>query len=388
MSITGEDLPSSPAIFRRLGARPVINACGVYTDLGGSILSPTVWAAMEEANRSFVGMAELLETTGRRVAELVGAEAARVTPGASAAIALGTAACMTGMDGNAWERLPDTTDLMKTEAVLQHSHRYKYDRCARLAGARLVDAGDADGTSVKQLRAALGPRTAMVLFAAHLEDKRGTVGLKDTLAIAGQQNVPTLVDAAYSNFPTHRMGTFTASGADLVCFSAKYFGGPNGGGFLCGRRHLIDAVAGVDFVGFESGHYRTFGRAFKLDRQIVVGTVVALEEWLTMDHDARWVGYAKQARELAQRLEGVSGIESQPRYFTMDERLLEEPVNCLAIRPRPHGRNAQQLADVLAAGEPSIAIAVLDNTLIVVLDCLVKGQEEALAKRLRQELQR
>src|SRR5262245_11586160 len=81
------------SIFDRLGVRPVVNACGVYTDLGGSVLSPGVWAAMTDVNRSFVSMVELLERTGALLAARVGAEAARVTPGASAAIALGAAAC-------------------------------------------------------------------------------------------------------------------------------------------------------------------------------------------------------------------------------------------------------------------------------------------------------
>src|SRR5438874_1239604 len=90
---------AAKTIWRRIGVKPLINACGIYTDLGGSILSPTVWSAMEEINSSFVNMIDLLEETGRMLATLSGSEAARVTPGASAAIALGTAACMTGMDG-------------------------------------------------------------------------------------------------------------------------------------------------------------------------------------------------------------------------------------------------------------------------------------------------
>jgi D-glucosaminate-6-phosphate ammonia-lyase len=79
-------------ILRDLGGRPVVNACGIYTDLGGSVLAPRVWAAMSQANDTFTDMVELLEGTGRIVADLLGTPAARVTPGASAAIALGTAA--------------------------------------------------------------------------------------------------------------------------------------------------------------------------------------------------------------------------------------------------------------------------------------------------------
>ena len=375
-----------PSVFEHLGICPVINACGVYTDLGGSILSPAVWGAMEEVNRSFVRMTDLLDTTGRRLAQLVGAESARVTPGASSAIALATAACMTGMDGKSWEQLPDTTGLSKDEVVILHAHRYKYDRCARLAGARLVEAGDADGTSPQQLEAVLGPRTAMVLFPAHLDGKGNSPTLADTLAVARAHNVPVLVDAAYMNFPASLMASFATAGADLTCFSAKYFGGPNAGGFLCGRKDLIEAVSGVDFTRFESGPYRTFGRAFKLDRQIVVGTVVALEEWLTIDHEARWESYRERVAGILERLEGVTGIEAQPMSFTMDERLVPEPVNCAAVRCTATSRTAEQVSSALSSGEPSIATVVLDDFLVAAVDCIVDGQETTIGDRLREEL--
>ena len=128
--MTGPPMPQ-PSIFHRLGVKPVINACGIYTDLGGSILSPQVWAAMTEVNASFVSLPDLLDRTGELIARLVGAQAARVTPGAAAAIALGVGACMTGGDGEKMERLPDTSG-MSGEVVLQRNQRlrWKYTRCA------------------------------------------------------------------------------------------------------------------------------------------------------------------------------------------------------------------------------------------------------------------
>jgi D-glucosaminate-6-phosphate ammonia-lyase len=374
-------------IFEQLGVKPVINACGIYTDLGGSILSPRVWSAMQEMNRSFVSMVELLDKSGQSIADLLGAEAARVTPGASAAIALATAACMTGMDGKNWERLPDATG-MKDEVLIQRRHRYKYDRCARMAGARLVETGDDNGTTSQQISAAIGPKTAAVLFPAHLDGLPGTVSLPEVIALVRRQRIPTLVDAAYLNYPVDVMRSFTGVGADLVCFSAKYFGGPNSGGFLCGRKDLIEAVRGLDFTQFESGRYRTFGRAFKMDRQIVVGVLVALREWLAMDHEARWRGYAHKVEVIIECLEGVPGITLTPMYFTMDERLLSGPVNCVAIHLDAHlGKTAQQLSMVAAAGNPSIATVVLDHVLVVATDTLLDGQEPIVAACLKTALQ-
>jgi D-glucosaminate-6-phosphate ammonia-lyase len=378
----GQRQTVADTIFERLAVTPVINCCGVYTDLGGSVLSPTVWASMEEVNRSYVSMVELLDRTGSTLARLVGAEAARVTPGASAAIALGTAACIAGNDGEISERLPVTTGLRR-DVILQRRHAYKYDRCVSLAGGRLVLAGDEHGTTLAMIDAAIGPDTAMILVPAHLDGVEGTVALEQVTALAQRRGVPTVVDAAYMNYPTSLMGSFTGSGASLVCFSAKYFGGPNAGGFVCGRRDLVDAVAGVDFTQYESGRFRKFGRAFKLDRQIVVGVVVALEEWLTMDHAARWAGYLRKVEVILSYVKGLSGVRAEPAYFTMDERVLGEPVNCLTLTfDRTSGKTAQSVAAVLASGVPSIRTVVTNDILVVAVDTVLDGQEIVVGERL------
>jgi len=386
VTTTGAVAPRS--IFGRLGIRPVINACGVYTDLGGSVLSPSVWAAMADVNSSFVSMIDLLERTGAILAGKVGAEMARVTPGASAAIALGTAACLTGMDGDKGEQLPDTTGMAKTEVLIQHRHRYKYDRCARLAGAKLVEVG-LEGATPDQLVSAIGPKTGLILHPAHLDGKPGTVGLTEVSRIARTKGVPVFVDAAYSNDPPERMRSFTAAGADLVCFSAKYFGGPNAGGFIAGRADLMAAVTAADFTRYESGKYLKFGRAFKLDRQIVVGVVAALEEWFAMDHAARWAGYKKKAEFLVAALVGVPGIKASAEWFTMDERLVTERANCAAIRFLPGSQHtAASVSGALLGGEPKIATVVLDDVLVAGVDSLLDGQEEILGRELRHVLSR
>ena len=372
------------SVYHALGTKPVVNALGIYTDLGGSRLSPPVWAAMEEANRSFASMVGLLAGSGAVIARLLGSEAARVTPGASAAIALGTAACMTGTDGAKMEQLPDTTG-MRNEVVMQRNHRYKYDRMVRMTGARIVEAGDADGTTLEQLDAAIGPQTAMICFPAHLDGVGGTAVLPEVAALARSRGVPVLVDAAYLNYPVSLMGSFTAAGADLVCFSAKYFGGPNGGGFIAGRADLIDAVAGVDFTRFESGRHLIFGRPFKLDRQIVVGVVAALQEWLAMDHGARFADYGHLVGIIADRLEGREGVRTSPMFFSMQETLhgAPEPANCLVVEVGPEsGTTAAAVEEALAADDPAILVHLRDESVIVDVEVMNEEEAQLVAERL------
>src|SRR5688572_12623950 len=82
-------------LYAELGARPVINAAGAYTVLGGSQLSAGVRQAMDESNRYFADMKALLGTSGAIIADLMRAEAALVTSGAAAALTLASAACLT-----------------------------------------------------------------------------------------------------------------------------------------------------------------------------------------------------------------------------------------------------------------------------------------------------
>jgi D-glucosaminate-6-phosphate ammonia-lyase len=380
-------LAAAIPVFEKFKVRSVINACGIYTDLGGSVFSPRVWQAMQEINDSFVSMVDLLDRSGEMLASLLGAEAARVLTGASAAITLGTAACIAGRDGHAWEQLPDTTGL-KNEVIIQKAHRYKYDRMARIAGGRLVEVGSEKGTTLPQLEQAFGSQTAMVLFPAHLEGKPGTLSLQELSRVAHRRGVPVLVDAAYMNYPTPVMSIFLPGGADLVCFSAKYFWGPNSSGFICGRRDLIEAVAGIDFTRYESGEYLTFGRPWKMDRHTIVATIVALEEWLAMDHEARWAGYREKVGAMRSLLSDIPGIRIEPKYFTMDERLLNDPVNCMSVECSGGAAQVEQVSADLLAGDPSIATVVLDDKLVVAVDTVLADQHLAIAERLRQILGR
>jgi L-seryl-tRNA(Ser) seleniumtransferase len=350
----------------------VINARGIYTDLGGAIVSPAVWAAMTEANERPCEMTPLLEAAGRRVAEILGVEAAWVTSGASAAIALGTAACMTGLDRGAMERLPDTTGLRDT-VVVQRGHRTRYARLCWMTGARLreIDGGE--------LPAALDPdRVGCVFFPGHLDGLENTRRFTEVARLARARGIPTLVDAAFLNYPPDTMRRFTDAGADLVCFSSKYYYGPSGGGLIAGRPDLIEAVAQVDFTGFEDADYLAFGRPFKLDRHTVVGAVLALEEWFARDHDARFARYAAAVETIRASLPET--IEAEPRLFTMEETLEPgPPVNCLAVRAADAAAAHRALKD----GEPAIACHLRDDQLILAVDALAPGEEIVLAERLR-----
>ncbi|MDQ3548548.1 MAG: hypothetical protein M3439_06970, partial [Chloroflexota bacterium] len=71
-------------IYEQLGVRPIINARGTHTRLGGSLMAPEVLDAMRAAARSYVVLDELQERASELIARATGAEAGMVTGGAAA----------------------------------------------------------------------------------------------------------------------------------------------------------------------------------------------------------------------------------------------------------------------------------------------------------------
>jgi len=76
--------------------------------LTASLMLPEVVQAIDAMSATFVRLDELHDAVGRRIAGLLGCEAALVTSGAFGGLTLGTAACITGDDPELIGRLPDT----------------------------------------------------------------------------------------------------------------------------------------------------------------------------------------------------------------------------------------------------------------------------------------
>ncbi len=102
-----------------------------------------------------------------------------------------------------------------------------------------------------------------------------------------------------------------------------------------------------------------------------------------MDHGARWARYAAQAVRLRAAIADLVGVRATPMYFTMDERLVPEPVNALVIElpgnPLPPG----EIAARLAAGDPAIACVAEADKLIFCFDLTDDAEVDAIGHRLR-----
>jgi len=368
-------------LYRDLGCTPVINAAGNQTVLGGSRVSPAVQEAMIAANRHYVEMEGLLLQTGETIAQLVGAEAAFVTPGCGAALALSAAACMSVGDPAKMEQLPDTAGIAN-DFLFQARQHYHYERCLTIFGGNLVLVGDGNGTSADQLEAAIGEHTAAIHFFASGDEDPSILDLDAVVKVADRHHIPVIVDAAYQVYPLDRFAYYTQSGASLVGFGAKYFGACNSTGILAGKKELVAAAFLHSFIGFEISEYETLGRPLKLDRQEIVAVVVGLKEWLALDHDARIEEHWIKADKIAHALSDIPHLKTKRH---VEDNSLSNGV-MLTLDEEALGKTATAVIEALKEGDPSIWTRGQQNRIRVAVAHLVEDEMDIVIKRLRELL--
>lgn len=364
----------SHTIYERFGVGTVINASGKMTNLGGSVLSPSVAEAMRLASQNHVDMDELLVRAGSLVAEATGAEAAWITTGAAAGIALSVAAILAGTDPQRIALLPDASFTARRAIVLQAGHLVNFGapvtQMIRLGGGIPVIVGAVNATSRDQVDAAIGGDAAGLFFVqSHHAVQKGAVPLSDFVEIARRHGVPLIVDAAAEE----NLRAYIAAGADLVTYSGgKAIGGPTSG-FVAGRRDLIAAVRAQG---------RGIGRPMKVSKEQVVGFLVALQEYLAADVALIAQRSARSAR-LAEMLAGIPGLS-----VGLERDEAGRDITRVALRPGPEsGLTARDLATALASGSPPIRSRSHQAALgVILLDPreLAADAEEAIARRVRE----
>ena len=349
------------SVYERLGVHPAINAWGTVTTAGGSRMDPRVLASMTEASRSFVDMEELLRAAERRIAELIGAEAVCVTSGAAAGMALCAAACMAGSDRASVLALPETRGL-RDEVLILKAHRILYDQAVLLAGARFREIGVTSSVEPEQIRAAVGERTAMLLYVAEARAQRGSLPLETVAAALEGTTVPLVVDAAAELPPRTNLSALLDAGADLVVFSGgKEIRGPQSSGFVAGRHDLIDACRANAFPRYG------IGRPMKLDKETVVGLVTAVELFMARDLAAEYRNWERAAACIA------AAIADSGRATARVGLPIGPGVQPADI-PRAYVRHAvvpaSDLRERLRRGEPRVFADVSGDELVLNPQCL------------------
>jgi len=369
-------------VYARLGVRPVINARGVNTMAGGSLMPRPVLDAMVEAAGCFVDMADLNARAGRRIAELAGAEAAMVTAGSAAGMLVAAAACMAGSDPAQVRQLPDTGGL-RNELVIQRCQRFQYDQALRTSGARLIEAGDPEGCIEAQLDGAIRERTAALVYVVYPPLGHRGVSVEAIIEIAHRHGLPLIVDAASAIPPLRHLNLWTDLGADLVIFSGgKGVRGPAGTGFILGRPDLIAAASA------NAAPNSAIGRVCKVGKEEIVGLVTALELFVAHDHAAEWQRHLTEAHLVTGAVADLPGVHAR---VVEDSTLWPSPAALIRFDAAINGLTPGAVMEALRSGEPPILTRLYpsgqpDAELCVDPHCLRDGEAQLVARRLREAI--
>src|SRR6202171_3859196 len=259
---------ASGNVYEELGVTTVINGQGTMTVLGGSLMRPEVEAAMTLASQHFCSIPELEVAAGKRIAQMLKLPAdytGLVTSGAAAAMQSGLAGILTGDNEQFIQQLPDLTG-MKSEVIIQKSHRNPFDHQLRATGIKLVVIETQD-----QLRAAVNERTAMMHF-SNFANAAGQIKVDEWVKLAKQYNIPCMNDAAADTPPVSHLWDYANMGYDLITFSGgKAIRGPQCAGMLIGRRDLV-----ANALRNNSPNEDTIGRSQKVGKEEIVGMDKAL----------------------------------------------------------------------------------------------------------------
>lgn len=305
-SVSGFGQTGNP--YDELGVTTVINCEGTMTMLGGSILRPELEAVMAMAGRHFVSIPDLEVAAGKRIAEMLklpDGYGALVTSGAAAAIQSGLAGILTGDNEALIRQLPDLTG-MKSEVIIQKSHRNPFDHQLRSTGVKLIEIETSD-----QLRQAINGHTAMMHF-SNFANASGQIKVDEWVKLGKQYGIPCMNDAAADTPPVSHLWDYANMGYDLITFSGgKAMRGPQCAGLLIGRKDLV-----ANALLNNSPHEDTLGRSQKVGKEEIVGMVKALELYLKEDHDALAKEWQGRLEVISRELTKVPGVSTS--FFVPD----------------------------------------------------------------------
>jgi L-seryl-tRNA(Ser) seleniumtransferase len=362
------------SIYDELGVRTLINASANITRIGGSLMPPEVTEAMVQASKHFVNLEDLQRAVGEKLAELTHNEAAYVSNGAAAGVALATAAVVAGSDPRAIHQLPDTTGL-KNEVIIHKSHRNGYDHAVRQVGVKIVEIGTMTETQPQELEQAINDKTAAIVWFQAQVTGRGDLPLQTVIAIANRHNVPVIVDAADQVPPVDNLWRFTQMGAALAIFSGgKDLCGPQSSGLVLGRKDLIESIR------LNGNPNASIGRPMKVGKEEMVGLLTAVKLYLKRDHEAR----LSQDEEIVagwclelNRIKGVHAERSIPNVAGQPMPRAKVVIDAAAA-----GISRDEIVTALREGSPSIEVLPgVDDVIYVNPMTLQSGEDEIVLQR-------
>lgn len=358
--------------FKELGLRTFINAAGTYTSMTGCLMPKEVTDAIGYGATEYVNLDDLQDKVGERIAELLSCEYATVTSGCFGAMSIAMAGVLCGNDPKKVKKLPNTEGWVN-EVIIQEGHQIGYAQALTNVGAKVVLVKTA-----KEMEKAINKKTAMMWF-LNANTENGEVKWEEFVAIAKKHNIPTFIDCAADVPPVSNLFRFTEMGFDMVGFSGgKGLRGPQSAGLLLGKRKYIEAAR-----MHTPPRGETIGRGMKVNKEEVLGMLVALELYLNKDHDKEWKLWEDQIELISNSALAVEGVRTEihvPKHANHVPSLrIRWDENKVKI-------TADEARRKLREGHPSIQTVGNKTTIGITTWMMTPGQERIVAKRVHEIL--
>ena len=362
---------STGNVYEELGVTTVVNGQGTMTVLGGSLARPEVEAVMALAGQHFCSIPDLEVAAGNRIAEMLKLPegyTALVTSGAAAAMQSGLAGILTGNNRKFIEQLPDLTG-MKSEVIIQKSHRNPFDHQLRATGIKLIEI-----ETVDDLRKAVNPQTAMMHF-SNFANAAGQIKVDEWAKLGKELNIPTFIDAAADTPPVSHLWDYASIGYDLSAFSGgKAIRGPQCAGLLIGRKELV-----ANALLNNSPHEDTLGRCAKVGKEEIMGMIKALELYLKEDHEALNKEWQHRLESISAQITKIPGVTTA---FSVPDIANHVPHMSITWDPAKVKLDPKDASKQLREGKPSIVLAMHNDALGMNSFMLQPGEEKIIATHL------
>jgi L-seryl-tRNA(Ser) seleniumtransferase len=233
--------------------------------------------------------------------------------------------------------------------------------------------------SREELESKVGPQTAMMFF-YNAADPLGQIHHQEFIDLGKKHDVPTLIDAAADVPPVENLWRYTEMGFDLVAFSGgKGMRGPQSSGLLLGRKDLIAAAKRSN-----SPNGDTLCRTNKVNKEEVIGMLVALESFLARDHAAVWKDWESRCDTIIAEVKRFADVQT--------EVYVPEIANAI-----PHLRirwdydrrklTPTELAEKLRNSEPSIEVnPATGEQLVIGIWMMEPGEDKIVGRRIAEVL--
>lgn len=362
-------------LFTELGIRTFINAAGTYTSMTASLMRPEAMDAIRFASHKFCMLDEVQDKVGERIAKMTHAEAAVVTSGAFAALTLGMAGILTGMDPEKVKQLPKLEGTnMKTEVICQKSHAIGYNQALTNTGVKMVII-----ETREELIKAINKNTAAMHF-LHINSDQGQIKHEEWVEIGNKYGIPTTIDIAADVPPVSNLWRFNDMGFHFVAISGgKALRGPQSAGILMGKKDII-AAARLSMPP----RGETIGRGMKVNKEEILGMYIALESFMQIDHDEQYKVFQTRIDRIKKAVESVEGVNvvlSHPKLGNVT------PTLNITWDKKIINKNGNQLREDLRNGNPSIEVVGGEENLGVTAWCLQEGEDKIVAQRLKEVFQ-